>query len=390
MSESTFALGPLTVSFSDDEFCCNLLEKMYGDLPQSSSNADIRITGYDWRETGIPPTCRVRGSDRISVDANRHHVDKIYSHSPPQKWVVDRIGQRGYALVIDGLDSEILSLDVYYDGKLYKDTMKPLRYYLKFKDWTFADYRDKVAKNLVYDVFEPIWQARMLKTGASFLHAGSVSVNGHGVALTGWGGAGKTSATSTLIRQSDEINFLSDDLAIITSQGELYPYYKSSVIYPYNTEGQIISESEFLSGFSDRLQWKIHKWRGGKKGVRRRIPPKTLFGEQLGSPSPVELDKVVYLSREKRDTLDHESVTSEELARRSTAVILDELDWLIEYSSTVRAAGSMSIDPCEIIQKTKSIYQESFDEAETVLLRIPMNTPPGELADYLRGFIIRG
>jgi len=388
MSETAFSLGPLTVSFSEDPFCCNTLETMYGDFPESSSNADIQVTGYNWRETKIPPNCIVRASDQISVDDNLHRVDEVHSYSSPQKWIIDKIGQRGYALLIDGWNKETLSVDVYYDGKLYENTMTPLRYFLKFKDWTFANYRDKLAKNFVYNIFEPICQAWMLKKGVTFLHAGSISVDGYGVALTGWGGAGKTSAASALIKQSDKVNFLSDDLAIINTQAELYPYYKSSVIYPYNTEGENISESDFLDGFSDKLQWNIHKWRNGNKGVRRRVSPKKLFGEQVGSPGPRTLEQVVYLSREKRDKLDHESITSEELARRSTAVILNELDWLVEYSSTIRAAGSTSIDPYNIIQKTERIYQDSFDEAETVLLRIPKNTPPNELAEYLKQSVI--
>jgi hypothetical protein len=322
---------------------------MYGNLPESSSNADIQISGHDWRETEIPDSCIIRASDQISVAEDLHLVNEVRSYAPPKKWIVDRIGQQGYALVIDGWSKNKLSIDVYYDGKLYENTMNPLRHLLKFKDWTFANYCDKLAKRFIYDDFEPICQAFMLKKGFTFLHAGSISVGGSGVAFTGWGGAGKTSTTSALIKQSDKIDFLSDDLAFITSQGELYPYYKSSVIYPYNTEGENLSESDFLNGFSDKSQWKIHKWKGGKKGVRRRVPPKKLFGENVGSPGSRTLDQVVYLSREKRDKVVHESITSEELARRSTAVILDELDWLIEYSSTVRAAGSISIDPYNLI-----------------------------------------
>lgn len=388
MPQPMYSLGPLTVSFSGDPFCRNLLETMYGNLPESSSDADIQISGYDWRETEIPPSCIIRASDQISIADDLHHVDECRSYSLPQKWIVDRIGQLGYALVIDGWNKDTLSIDVYYDGKLYENTMKPLRYLLKFRDWSFANYCDKLVKNFIYDIFEPICQVLMLKNGFTFLHAGSISFDGYGVAFTGWGGAGKTSTTSALVKQSNKIKFLSDDLTIITSQGKLYPYYKSSVIYPYNTGGENLLQSEFLNGVDDQLQWNIHKWKGGKKGVRRRVSPEKLFGDDVGSPGSRTLDQVVYLSREKRDKLTHKFITSEELARRSTAVILDELDWLIEYSSTVRAAGSISVDPYDIIQQIESVYQESFNSVEKVLLRIPKNTPPDELAEYVEDSII--
>lgn len=388
MSKTALSFGPLTVSFSEDHFCRNMLDTMYGDLPKSSSNVDIKVTGHDWRETEIPPSYIIRASDRISVNDCRHHVDEVRSYSPPKKWVIDRIGQRGYALAVDGWESETLSIDVYYDGKLYENTLAPLRYYLKFKNWTYSEYCNIITKNFTYNILEPICQAWMLKKGYTFLHAGSISADGSGIALTGWGGAGKTSATSALVKRSDKMKFLSDDLAILTSQGELHPYYKSSVIYPYNTEGEYLPESNFLSGYSDQLHWNLHKLKNGKKGVRRRISPKKLFGEQVGSPGPRPLEQIVFLSRERRDKPNHESITSEELARRSTAVILDELDWLIEYSSTVRAAGSMCIDPINIIQRTESVYQNCFNKTETVLLRIPKNTPPNELAEYIEEFII--
>ena len=387
MSKHTFNIGPLTVSFAEDDFCYNLLETMYGDLPESSSDADIQIRGHNWRETKVPSKCVIRASDQISVDGEMYYINEIHSISPPQKWVTDRIGQRGYALVIDGVDSETLSLDVYYDGRLYEDTARPLRCYLRFSDRTFANYRDKLAKDFVYEIFEPVWQARMLKKGVTFLHSGSVSIDGSAIALTGWGGAGKTSATTALVRKSDNIQFLSDDLAIVTSQGELYPYYKSSVIYPYNTEDGALLESDFLNGSIDQLQWKVGKYKNGKKGVRRRIPPKKLFSGQVGSPGSRSLEKVVYLSREKRNELDHEYMTTEELARRSTAVILDELNWLVEYSSTVRAAGSKCTDPYDIVQRTEKVYQDTFSDVENILLHIPMSARPTELASYIKSSI---
>lgn len=383
MNSTKVAIGPLTVSFAEDPFCRNLLNTMYGKLSHSESDIDVQIEGHDWRETAIPHEGITRASDRILTDGDTHYIVNIRSYSPPKKWVVDHVGQHGYALVIDGWDSDILSIDVYYDGTLYENGFYPIRYYLKFRDRTFANYRDKLAKNFVYGVLEPLWQAWMISQETTFLHASSLSINGRGIALTGWGGSGKTSASSALIRNSEHIKFLSDDLAIITSQGEIYPYYKSSVIYPYNTAGDTLPKSDFLNGFSDQFQWKLREWKNGKKGVRRRVPPEKLFAGQVGRPGSRELEKVVYLSREKREYLDHEWIASEEMARRSTAVILDELDWLIEYSSAICATGSMSVVPQNIVERTEGIYRNCFDSVETVLLHIPMNSGPNELADYL-------
>jgi len=382
MTSLPVAIGPLTVQFSEDPFCQSIQDWMYGELPVSQSDVDIEIKGNDLRETRVPDVGATRASESISLDGERVYVHKIRSYSRPERWVVDRLGHRGYALRIDGWDTDVLSIDVYYHGALYEDGLSPIRTLFKLNDWTFADYQDRLAKHFVYDVFEPLWQGWMLRQGYTFLHAASISVGGRGVVLTGWGGTGKTSATSSLIRRSDDIEFLSDDLSIVSDEGDLYPYYKSSVIYAYNTEGDEMPASALLKGSLDRAHWHWRAWRYGKKGVRRRIPPEALFEGSVGSPEPRKLSTAIYLSREVRDGFDHERISYEDMARRSTSVILDELDWLMEYTTALCAAGS-TVEPREIIKRTERNYRKCFHGSETVLLRIPRDTGPTELADYV-------
>ena len=107
-----------------------------------------------------------------------------------------------------------------------------------------------------------------------------------------------------------------------------------------------------------------------------------LFEDSVGSPEPRKLSTAIYLSREARDGFDHERISHEDMARRSTSVILDELDWLMEYTTALRAAGS-TVEPREIIKRTERNYRKCFDGSETVLLRIPRDTGPTELADYV-------
>ncbi|WP_435348901.1 hypothetical protein [Haloarchaeobius sp. HRN-SO-5] len=302
--------------------------------------------------------------------------------------MTDRIGQCGYAIKIEGWDTETLLIDVYYDGTLYEGGLAPLRWLLKIQNRAFANYEDRLGKHFVYDVFEPLWQWWMLSNGVSFLHSAAISVDGQGVVLTGWGGSGKTSATSSLIRQSGDVKFLSDDLTFVTDEGELYPYYKSSVIYAHNTAGEGVPEDIILDGFGDRLQWYLRKRQYGDKGVRRRIPPKKLFEEKVASQSPKDLWTAVYLLRENRDQLSHKPISAEELARRSTAVILDELDWLVEYSAAACSAGSTAISPQDVVENTEGVYNDCFKDVETILVQIPMHTGANELADYIESEIL--
>ncbi|WP_255194496.1 hypothetical protein [Natronobeatus ordinarius] len=388
MERDSVAIGPLTVSFSDDPFCRNILDTMYGELPRSSSKPDIRITGHDWRTTELPQNETIQASQKISVCGDVHYVNEVRSYGLPKSLVVDRIGQRGYAFEIEGWETDSLNIDVYYDGKLYNSGLYPLRYLLKLKNRFFAEYQTGLAKHFVRSVFEPLWLAWMSKKGFAFLHAASVSVNGRGVALTGWGGTGKTSTTIRWIQQSDDISFLSDDLAIISGQGKIYPYYRSIVIYSYNTDNSILSKSVFLDGVADQLQWNWRERRYDGMGVGRRVPPEELFDDQLGLGGPPELDVAVYLSREERERFTHEYLSAEELAQRSTAVILFELDWLLEYSATVCSAGSIAICPQDIVNDIGNTYRKCFRDVKTILLRTPTSAGPEELTDYLEAEIL--
>lgn len=388
MSSESVSIGPLTVSFSDDPFCQNMLQTMYGDLAVSSSETDIEIRGHDWRETEVPAKGKIRATDEISIDSKYVFVDEVRSYNFPKSWVIDRIGQRGYAIKIGGWETETLCIDIFYDGTLYESELPHLRRAFKVKNRTFANYRDEFAKHFVYDIFEPLCHAWMLSKGVAFLHAASISVDGEGVVLTGGGGTGKTSATSTLIQNLSNVRFLSDDLVFVTEESDLHPYYKSSVVYAYNTAGGAIPEKNILDGIGDRLQWEWRKHRYGEKGVRRRVPPEDLYEGKVAPQAGHDFRLAIYLIREERKQCSHESISSEELARRSTAVIMSELDWLVEYSSSISSVGSTAIDLQHLIENTKSIYNRCFEHVEPILLRIPMNATPESLANYIEREIL--
>lgn len=388
MTERSVLIGPLTVSFSDDPFCTDVIETMYGQLENSDSPADIRIRGHDWQEIGIPTDLNTKATDSITLENGVIHVDQRRPHSPPVSWLTDRIGQRGCILRIEGWESSTLSIDIYYDGKLYENNLSPVRWALQANNNTFVSYANGLAKAFVYNIFEPLVQGWILSKGISFLHSASILLEENAIVMTGAGGAGKTSSTSMLIKQSDDIHFMSDDLSFISEDGVVYPYNKSSMIYAYNTAGSTINENELLEGMIDRSHWKWRKQQFGDHGVRRRVPPEKLFDGQVAPPTGQTLGAAIYLIREKREQIQHEHISTPELARRSTGVIIDELDWLIEYSAALCSAG-LDTTPQKILKDTESVYKKSFADAKTTLVRIPTETGPDELAKYLRMEVLR-
>lgn len=379
--------GPITVSFSSDEFSMNVLGSMYGDLPESNSNIDIKINAAGVSESNITLEKQIKANDNIYVDGDRHVIDQLRHFSPPVQTIINRMGDFGYYITISGWERDILEIEVLYDKRVFHQSKNLLHNVFKLYTSEFSSYGDLLSKVFVYDILEPILHAQMISNDTSLLHAASISIDGQGVILTGQGGTGKTSTTINLLNETPNSTFLSDDLAIVTKDGDVHPYNKSCVVYAYNT-GDTISQSQLVNGLIDQMHWKFHYWNGGKKGVRRRVSAEKLFNKKVQNSESYPIETVVYLSREKREDIAHEQIEATEVAQRSTAVILNELDWLVEYSSAVCSTGSTSLTPKKIIEQTEKIYTNSFADSNNILLHIPFDTGPQAIVTYLQSNVI--
>lgn len=79
--------------------------------------------------------------------------------------------------------------------------------------------------------------------GAAMIHAATVIYDGKGIAMPAWGGVGKTSTMSQLVKM-DGVEFLGDDWAFIDTRQQLLGFHKPiyikphhRVIYPHMFEG---------------------------------------------------------------------------------------------------------------------------------------------------------
>ena len=82
----------------------------------------------------------------------------------------------------------------------------------------------------------------LLKKNFSFIHGSSFQKDQNGFLLTGTGGSGKTSIGMELLKQK-EIKYLSEDFAIIGSDGN--SYYNPKSISLYRTD---MSKGDSITG----------------------------------------------------------------------------------------------------------------------------------------------
>jgi len=247
-------------------------------------------------------------------------------------------------------------------------------------------YRSQnLAKVILYNDIEPLIHQALLEEGAGFIHASCVSKNGQGLVLSGWGGAGKTSAATNLIETGDW-NFVSDDLCLVSSDGLSQPYLKRVQLYPYNIDSQDEQRTLEEASFRDRLNWRLRATVLGEKSVRRRIAPSDQYPI---SNKDVNISALIYLIREDRRDLTFETEELTLMARRAAATIGHEYETHIrDLRPLVATHPSVWPSGEDFIEGSAEMYERAFESAACRLVRVPQTATPAELAEYLQRSVL--
>ncbi|MCB0462028.1 MAG: hypothetical protein R2816_01335 [Flavobacteriaceae bacterium] len=91
--------------------------------------------------------------------------------------------------------------------------------------------RNTSGRHITDEIVEPLTNLILLNCDAAFVHASSIYSNGKADILMGWRGTGKTNA---ILKDFESKDIWSDDLAIIDSNGFVYPYLRPIRLYAYN------------------------------------------------------------------------------------------------------------------------------------------------------------
>lgn len=79
----------------------------------------------------------------------------------------------------------------------------------------------------------PLLDRILVERGLAMIHAATVSIGGHGVALPAAGGVGKTSTIAKLMRRPG-VAFMGDDWAFVSGDGDLLGFAKPMFIKPHH------------------------------------------------------------------------------------------------------------------------------------------------------------
>ncbi len=262
----------------------------------------------------------------------------------------------------------------------------PTRYIRKFFNFNYLTEAENLAKNFMYSLFNLLTgQLLVMKGLGVYVHASSFEKNGYGVALIASGGAGKTTSLLKLISMC-RFRYLSDDLGLLNSEGELIRTPLRMQVYAYNLRGDKLLRKRFFSSRSilDRLSWRLRLWRKGDAQVRRRVSPEVLFGGAAIAVN-AKLRAVIFLERVVSAEFSVTQITQEELIRRLSHIMPGEIGNIDAFSDSLEliGCGGLFLNRIEYSRLASEILAKSLRGLSPVLLKIPQSCNPLDLVDEI-------
>ncbi|WOF44584.1 hypothetical protein KNJ79_06595 [Sphingopyxis indica] len=215
-----------------------------------------------------------------------------------------------------------------------------VRNILKPFDNNFDDVWRRISKRFYYRIFIPYIQLYQLSRGQTFCHASACTDGERTVLLMAWSGIGKTTSLLQLLHSSSKWKFISDDVALLTRDGQVHRTPFRMQLYPFNLVSAK-QQSDLFRGRSmgDRLHWVLRQRFLGKGAVLRRVQPDEIWGADRSAMS-APLTHVLYLRR--RDGISdfaHQVVSAEEIALAMAHIMQHELGpltLLLEQSASAQ------------------------------------------------------
>jgi len=247
----------------------------------------------------------------------------------------------------------------------------------KFRSINYESTIDSIGELLHELVLIPM---NFFDQDCALIHASSMkNTNTQKVIMIGGtGGVGKTSLELALCRELG-YSFISDDIAVVSSDLAIYPNLSYPKIYAYNISNNIdLYKSIFTNrSFVDKFQWSLLKKIRGSNKVRRSISPSSLFNSYEKYAN--KIDSYYILSRtDKVDNIEIKELKSEDAAEMTLKIIKNEytsvLQHIIWHEYNALLYGSYPIiKELNLYKKWFEIYKKIFSNIDCFVIYVPVN-----------------
>ena len=230
-------------------------------------------------------------------------------------------------------------------------------------------------------------QLANLRSDQYFIHSSAVEKDGDVIVFPSWGGVGKTTITSGLVKDLG-FNLLGDDLNTITKDSVVYGFPKRMVIYPYHKSvfPEVFDSGDgppipnFLTNPLSRVYHylrpvlrkypRLYRYARKKNPQSARVAPSKIFGSERIARQG-KLDTVVWLERvpDLNDVVIQKKSTRELISKIYGSSIVEFKQHCRELTNI--AAGLNMIDAELLGNRWYNLLTQSLGDIRTVELQIP-------------------
>jgi len=211
--------------------------------------------------------------------------------------------------------------------------------------------------------------------------------------IGGTGGVGKTSM-ELLFCKKDDYSFISDDIAVVDSDGFIYPNLSYPKIYAYNVADDKEFEKIVLSNdnMMGKFQWFFIKKLRGEKRVRRRLSPVKLY--DTIEKEKVTISEYIVLSRnnlidgivvESIPNIDDSVDITFDVIHNEYNVFHDQIKWH-EYNCIIN-----NIQPIvkldEVFKNSKIVLKQCLSSVDSKYIKLPKNMKHNDFMRDIEEFI---
>ena len=185
------------------------------------------------------------------------------------------------------------------------------------------------------DLLQALLNYYMPAHGLIFLHTASYLTVNQGVAIHAFGGTGKTEVMLHALRHHNA-DFISDDLAIFNTEGQIFPYPRPIALHGYPFTDEDLEFYGLNVRTYKRMMWA--KQRSGRfcnylyQRYRGRFHIKFDYTKITGRETPMkfyDIDKHIWM--ETGEKTEKFAISSEDFARKMSFCMANEFRAYIDY-----------------------------------------------------------
>lgn len=361
-------LGPVDLAITEQN---SIATRLRAELGAAGETADLVIA----------PGARHLGFGRTIVAQNGSRGLLKFSVAETDKGLALSIGTKlGFDLYRVRLSGDPCSAEPVIcevDVPLARDGLDTItRPFTKLMTRDYSSLIDVIAKNVLYEIVDPLLWCRLLNHGATLAHAAAAQTpDGSGVLILGTGGVGKSTTVLSLVKDLGW-RYISDDLVVL-ADGQIIRYPKHLQVYAYNVALVQGLETELLQNRTalDQSLFRLRRAILGPKQARRRIPAITLFGQDAVSDRASLTAAILLIGTDGNASLKTERVPHEQLAQLAAATVVDEFWDFSRLLNGLATVGARHPSVGDLFQRTREIIIEQLAGTPTYVIQVPARTP---------------